>query len=420
MHIYQRTTPDVLIIGGGAIGVCSAYYLLQHGFSVTLVEKGELGAGSSYGNAGLIVPSHSVPLAAPGVWRQGLKWLLDPASPLYIKPRLDADLMRWMLLFLRACDPKRLPPAVDMLAALTHASRDLFRQLANLDGAAFDYAERGGLALYLGAEALDRGAEEAHLLREHGVETQVLDAAGVRRIEPNVLPAVMGGVYFPTDAHLTPHTFVREMAQRVQASGGVILTNTDVTGFRREGRGVTVVSTASGILNARQIVLASGAWSPHVARDLGIWLPIQPAKGYSLTVDRPSNAPSVPLHLSELKVVVTPMGDKLRFAGTLELAGFDTTVNERRVEGIKRGIRQYLPHIVGVEGTKAWYGLRPLSPDTLPIIGRHKAYDNLIVAAGHGMLGISLAPVTGHLVAQIAVGQSPDFDLSLVSPNRFA
>lgn len=414
------TSSDVLILGGGAIGVCSAYYLLRRGYSVTLIDKGEVGAGSSYGNAGLIVPSHSIPLSAPGVWRQGLKWLLNPASPLYIKPRPDPDLLRWLLLFLRACDPRRLSRAIDTLAQLTHASRTLFGELAALDGAAFDYAERGGLALYLSAESLDKGAEEAHLLSDHGVEAQVLNADDVRRIEPNVLSSVVGGVYFPTDAHLTPHKFVEQMAQRVGAAGGVILTNMNVLGVQCHGRGVTSVNTSAGQFSAREIVLASGAWTPAIARDLGIFAPIQPAKGYSITVDRQPNSPSIPLHLSELKVVVTPMGDKLRFAGTLELAGFDTSINGRRVAAIKNGIRRYLPEHAAVDSAQAWYGLRPLTPDTLPLLGRHRRYDNLIVAAGHGMLGISLAPITGRLMAQIVAGSTPDYDLTLLSPNRFA
>jgi len=411
--------PDVVIAGGGAVGICCAYFLLEHGFSVTLVEKGEVGAGSSYGNAGLIVPSHAVPLSAPGVWKQGIKWMLDPASPLYIKPRLDMDLFRWLLLFLAATKPQRQPPAIRALSGLSHASRALFAGLSALDGMGFGFEHRGGLALYCHPEALEGGAEEAHLLREHGVGADVLDAEGVRRIEPNVLPSVIGGVYFPPDAHLIPHEFVQQLARRVQERGGVIQPHTEVTGFHTQGRRVTGVLTSNGTLTPREVVLASGAWSPAVARDLRLKLPIQPAKGYSLTVKATPDSPSVPLHLSELKVVVTPMGDKIRFAGTLELAGLDFTIQPRRLEGIKRGVGRYLPMQAEWPTAEIWRGLRPLTPDTLPIIGRTMRYDNLILATGHGMLGVSLAPVTGQLIAEVAAQQPPSHDLSLLSPDRF-
>lgn len=411
--------PDVVIIGGGAIGVCSAYYLLERGFSVTVVERGEIGAACSYGNAGLIVPSHAIPLAAPGVWRQGVKWLLNTASPLYIKPRFNSDLARWLLLFLSACNPRRQPRAIDTLAELTHASRALFDELAAREGSAFGYTRHGSLALYLSSAALEKGAQEAYLLREHGVETQVLNAEEVRAVEPNILLSVVGGVRFLSDAHVTPHRFVQEIARAVEERGGVIQTNTEVRGFHKDGRRITGVVTSAGMLTSREIVLASGAWSPGVSRDLGAYLPIQPAKGYSITIDTPTNAPSLPLHFSEIKVVATPMGDMLRFAGTLELTGFDLSINQRRVDGIKRGVLRYLPLESNLDSGKVWRGLRPLSPDTLPILGRTQRYENLIFATGHGMFGISLAPITGYLVAQIAANSSPTCDITPLSPDRF-
>lgn len=415
----MHTQPDVVIVGGGAVGLCCAYYLLELGFTVTLLEKGEVGTGSSYGNGGLIVPSHAVPLAAPGVWRQGLKWMFSPTSPLYIKPRPDPELLRWLLLFLSASDGRRLVPALTALAQLSHASRALFGQLAVLDGMSFGYAHKGGLALFRSEAALAKGAEEAHLLREHGVETRVLGAADVRAIEPALDPSVVGGVYFPPDAHVNPYEFVQQLARVVEARGGVILRNTAVTRFERDGDRITAVHTSAGKFEPREVVLASGAWSPSVARDLRLRLPIQPAKGYSITVDMPENAPVTPLHLSEIKVVVTPMGAKLRFAGTLELAGFDLTINQRRVEAIRRGIPNYLPLEIDHARAEVWSGLRPLTPDTLPIVGRTRRCKNLILATGHGMLGVSLAPVTGQLVAELAAGTAPSHDLTLLSPDRF-
>lgn len=399
--------------------MCCAYYFLERGFSVTLIEKSDVGAGSSYGNGGLIVPSHAVPLAAPGVWRQGLKWMFSPTSPLYIKPRPDPALVRWLLRFLAASDRRRLAPAITALAQLSHASRALFEQLATLDGVSFGYQHKGGLALFRSEEALEKGAEEAHLLLEHGVETRVLGKAEVRTIEPVLDESVVGGVYFPPDAHVIPHEFVQQLARVVEARGGVIQRRTEVTRFELDGDRIVAVHTPAGKIAPREVVLASGAWSPKVALDLKLSLPVQPAKGYSITVEMPANAPATPLHLSEIKVVVTPMGKKVRFAGTLELAGFSLAINQRRVEAIKQGIPKYLPLEIDYEDAEVWSGLRPLTPDTLPIVGRTRRCKNLILATGHGMLGVSLAPITGQLVAELAAGAAPSHDLALLTPDRF-
>jgi D-amino-acid dehydrogenase len=411
---------DVLIIGGGVIGVCTAYYLAERGWPVTLVEKDGIGAGCSYGNAGLIVPSHAIPLAAPGALTQGLKWLLDPDSPFYIKPRFDLELFRWLFGFRAACKEEPMRRAIPVLLALGRASAELFQGLAARNDLEFGYEQKGWLLLFNSQRGFEKGIEEAHLLQEFGVISQVLDAAGVRRMEPEVMTSVIGGIYYPEDAHLVPDRFVRELARLAESRGACLKTATEVLGFETSGRQISAVVTTRGNFRPDQVVLATGASSPDVARELRLRLPIQAAKGYSITVKAPPTRPHVPLFLSESRVAVTPMGETLRFGGTLELAGPDLSINRRRVAAISQAAREYLNGMAELELIEIWRGLRSVTPDGLPIIGRSKSLENLIVASGHGTLGISLGPITGKLVSQIISGEAPAIDLTPLRVERFS
>src|SRR5262245_60119536 len=409
----------IVVVGGGVVGVCAAYYLAKRGLPVTLVEKGDIAAGSSYGNAGLIVPSHSVPLAAPGALQQGLRWLLDPESPFYIRPRPSRDLVRWLLRFRRACTEEHVRRAIPIIHRLSLASLDLYRQLAALPGLEFGFHQDGVLAVFRTASGLAHGRHEAAVLEAAGIGAKIVDGEGARALEPALRGDIAGGIHFPDDGHVTPDCFVRGLARVAEGLGARISTGTEVLGFATRGRAITAVETTRGDLAADQVVLAAGSWSADLARGLGVDVPLQPAQGYSITCDRPTSGPRMPLLLGELRAAVTPMGDALRFAGTLELAGLDLTVNRRRVSAIQRGVPQYLAeqHYTVRE---IWRGLRPCSPDGLPYIGRPARCENLIAATGHAMIGVSLGPVTGALVAQVAAREQPMFDLASLSPDRFA
>ena len=419
------SSADVVIIGGGVIGVCTAYYLAEQGARVTLVEQGQIAAGSSYGNAGLIVPSHSIPLASPGALASGLKWMLDPESPFYIKPRLDFALVDWVLRFALACTPGRMRQSIPVLRDLGRASSALHKELAALDGAGANtgYAQTGLLMLYNTARGLQDGCEEARLLQEFGVTSEVLDGGQARKLEPSLSPETVGGIFFPGDAHFTPGNFMRGLARQVEQKGVRLQTETQVLGFETAARRVTLVHTTHGDIEPGQVVLAAGSWSPSVARELGFKIPIQAAKGYSITVKRPAASPTIPLLLGEARVAVTPMvsadGPVLRLAGTLELAGFDFSVNPRRVNAILRAARGYLGGMEDLELVEIWRGLRPCTPDGLPIIGRPPSLENVIVAAGHATVGMSLGPITGKLVAQLVSGETPALDLAPLRPDRF-
>jgi D-amino-acid dehydrogenase len=408
---------DVLVIGAGVVGVSAAHFLSARGRKVTVVDQGAVGSGCSHGNAGLIVPSHSIPMAAPGMIAKGMKWMFSPDSPFYIKFRWSLELFSWLLKFRGACREETMRRAIPVLRELHRASAALYRELA---GPACSYGRRGLLLVYRSEEGLDEGRHEARLLREHGLASEELDVAAARTRVPRLKEGVRGAIHFPEDAHLDPALFVRDLAAKAAAQGVEFLPGTGVIDFETSGRRVTAVRTSKGMIAADEIVLATGSWSPGVARSLGLRIPIQPAKGYSITMKSPTDPPALPMLLMEAKVGVTPMGPNLRLAGTLELAGLDLSINERRVEAIRRGTREYLEGIEGLPELEVWTGLRPCTPDGLPILGRPAAYDNLVLATGHAMVGLSLGPITGKLVAEIVSRETPSIDLALLAPDRFS
>lgn len=409
----------VVVIGGGVIGVSSAYYLARDGWDVTLLDKGEICAGSSYGNAGLIVPSHVVPLAAPGVWWQGVKWMLRPESPFYIKPRASLELARWLWRFRAACTPARMRQAMPLLRRLGVESLGLYRELAEKGGFDFGFRQPGSMTVFFTAEGLAHGREEARLLAEAGVAVEVLDRPAARSAEPALRPGVVGALFCREDALLVPDRFVKGLAQLTASHGARILTGAEAIGVRTAGDHVTAVETTRGAVPADTVVLAAGAWSPEIGRALGLRVLIQPAKGYSLTYRRPARGPAIPLLPAEGRFSVTPMGEFLRFGGTLELAGMDLSIKRRRVEALRRNALRCIEGAEDLALLEIWRGLRPCTPDGLPLIGRTARFDNLVLAAGHAMVGMSLGPVTGKLVAQLVAGTAPSRDLRLLDPGRF-
>ena len=412
---------ETLVIGGGAIGICCAYYLQGLGKNVTLVEKDDICAGSSYGNAGLIVPSHSIPLAAPGVIIQGLKWMFNPESPLFIKPRFRREFLSWLWKFRGACNAQHVRRSIPVMNDLSLASLGLFEELDLLKDIDFGLEKKGKLELFNSVGGLEEAVKETALLREFGIDNQKLEGEDLSKFMGGLQTTAVGGIFHPLDAHLIPDRFVHQLARFIEKKGVRLLNSTEVLGFETSGRKVTRVETTRGDISVGEVILAGGCWTVDLARELNIRLMIEPAKGYSLTFKRPAGWPSMPFMMSEAKVAVTPMGDTLRFAGTLELAGFDLSINRRRLKAILKAVPAYLPDIdpSALDLIEIWRGLRPCSPDGLPYLGRPRHYDNVIIAAGHGMLGISLAPITGKIVSQLASDQAPAVDIAALRIERF-
>ena len=411
---------DVLIIGGGVIGVSAAYALANAGVDVTLLEKGEISSGSSYGNAGYIVPCHSNPIPAPGVLTQGMKWLLNPESPFYIKPSLSPDLLRWLWQFQRHCNATDYWRSIEVLRDMQRASLSLFREWIAAEDIEAHFRENGGLTIYKDPRAFDAARKESEELQDYGIHFDILDTKALQALEPLIRNEVVGGLGCDTDAYIDPTLFVRALAEKAQAKGARILTQTDVLGFELAHGKILAIQTSGGVVMPSQVLLAAGAWSTPLAKQLGVDILMQSAKGYSVTLKNPSALPGRYIFLGKSKVAVTPMGGNLRFSGTLELAGFDLSINQRRVGAILKAGETYLQKIDGEPQPEIWAGLRPTSPDGLPYIGRSARVKNLVIATGHAMLGVAMGPLTGQLAVDVFLEKKPRFDLTLFSPERFA
>lgn len=420
---------SVLIVGGGVIGLCVAWYAVQRGHRVTLLERG---AGPdhdscSLGNAGMVVPSHFIPLAAPGMVGLGLRMMRNPRSPFYIRPRLDRDLFDWGLKFVRAANAGHVERSAPLLRDLNLQSRAEYEALsARLGGDGFGLEKRGLLMLCKTEHALEEEARTADMARRLGVPAEVLTPAQAAETDPYVKMDVAGAVYFPLDCHLSPQRFVSSLTRELRAAGADLRFGAEVTGWRTEdGRVLAAHTTENGAPAehaAAEFVIAGGAWSPGVVRGLGLRLPMQAGKGYSVTLQKPRRLPRLCSILTEARVAVTPMGETLRFGGTMEIAGNDLTVRPERVQGILDSVPRYFPEFTpdDLAGLPAWSGLRPCSPDGLPYVGRFRRWANLSAATGHAMMGLSLAPVTGRLLAELLSGESPSVEIAALSPDRYA
>jgi D-amino-acid dehydrogenase len=420
----MRQSKSVIICGGGVIGLSCAYYLAREGWRVTLVERNAEGADScAQGSAGYVSPSHVEPISAPGMVWKGLKWMTSARSPFYIKPRLDSDLIRWGWLFARHCTEEHRRRSAPVLRDLCLGGRKLFLEWADITGDSFELKQEGLMNLCQTQETLDKYTTGlAALCNEVGVEARVINGQQAQALEPGVKMKVAGAIYFPIDAHISPRLLIPALTGLLKDMGVKFCWNTSVYGWRSEAGRVAAVSTTAGDLIADEYVLAGGSWSPSMVHGLGVRLPMQAGKGYSLTMDKPRFHLTKPMILTERRVAVTPMGEKLRFGGTMEIAGHNDRVRPERVEQIKDGARAFFPEITEADfaGIKPWFGYRPVSPDGMPYIGRLGSYANLSTASGHAMLGLTLAPISGLLIAEVLSGKKPSVDLSLLNPNRFA
>jgi D-amino-acid dehydrogenase len=413
----------VLICGAGAIGLSCALFLRERGFEVTVVERDDAaGDGCSFGNAGMVVPSHFTPLAAPGAIGLGLRWLLDPGSPFYIRPRLDPALAAWILYFLKAANREHVERTAPVLRDMLIASRELYEQLADRCDNGFGLVKRGLLMLCRTRAGLEEETRAARRARELDLPVEIVSAARAGDRDTGIGMDISGAVFYPLDCHLDPRLLMRKLTEMVTAAGVTIRCSTRIDGWRTSGSRLAAAATSQGEIEADEFVLAAGSWSAELVRTLDCRLPLQAGKGYSFTVPNPPQLPRLCSVLSEAHVAVTPMGSSLRIGGTMELAGLDRSVSVRRTQAIAAAAAQYFPALRAqdIVQVRPWAGLRPCSPDGLPYIGRLARYSNLCAAAGHAMLGISLAPITGQLVAQVLAGERPRIALEPLSPQRYS
>ena len=411
---------DVLILGGGVIGLACALSLLKAGASVRVLEQGTAGCGSSHGNCGTITPSHAPPLAMPGMIGVALRSILKSDAPLYLNPRFDGPRLRWLLGFARRCNWRDFNHAAAARLAILQRSRQLLGELVHDEKLDCEFAEDG--VLYAYRTAKKQAADEQHhaaVLDGLGIEVQRLRGEDVEAMEPALTPGVVGGLFHPGDARLRPDRYVAELAQRVVALGGVIETGARIDDFTTSEDRITQVVTSRGIFQGDTVLLALGAWSPLLAKKLDLRLPMQPGKGYSLTYARPVLALRHALVLREASVCVTTWQSGYRLGSTMEFSGYAEGINRTRLNALRRGAAEGLREPEGPELLEEWWGWRPMSVDELPIIGRSARWSNLLLATGHGMLGVSMSMATGELVTGMLGGPASPIEALPYAPARF-
>lgn len=411
-----------VIIGGGIIGLSAAYYLRESGWEVMLVDKTDLSDSCSYGNMGMITPSHFVPLAAPGVVAHGIRWMLNNKSPFYIRPSLDRNLISWGWKFIKSATLKHLEYAAGYLLDINLLSKNLYEQMAARRGFNFAMEKKGIIVYYKTPKAREEELRLCEKAVHMGLDVQALQEHGIREIEPDMECNVLGAVHYRCDAHLYPNQLITQLINHLKKSGVIFNTGQPVKNIIREGRMVKKVVTASSEFEADVFVAAAGAWLPQLAQTAGIFLPLMPGKGYSFTLEQPEKKLNVPAILCEARVAITPMNGKMRYGGTMEIGQVNDTINMNRVKGIVESVSRYFPGLAPVMPDKKdiWYGFRPCTPDGLPYIGISKKVDNLIIAGGHAMIGLSLGPATGKIVAELATGRDTSVNIAAFNPDRFS
>ena len=410
----------VVIVGGGVIGMFTAYYLTEEGFDVTIIDKGDMRDNCSLGNAGMLVPSHIVPLASPGIIGKGLRWLMSSTSPFYIHPRLDRRLLQWCLLFYKVATPQHVTRSIPYLKNLNLLSKGLYQGIAE-QHPEIGLEEKGLLMLYKTPEGAHEEKEFALLARQHGLEAEVLSPMDLKSLEPNVELDVIGGVLFPGDAHLNPAELASFLFRHLQSKGVNMVSHLQVLDFVTSGKKVTAVVTEKGDIAADYLIVCAGSWSGEVARKLHLNLPMLGGKGYSFLID---NEPAIlrPTILTEERVAVTPYGDKVRFGGTMEITPANTHINMNRVRGIHSAISRYYANFQCKlpKQEEVWSGLRPCSPDGLPYIGSTQKWNNVLFGTGHSMMGVSLAPSTGKVLTEMLVNRKESVVVDAFSPDRYS
>ena len=409
-----------LVIGSGIVGLSAAWHLLRRGWQVVVVDQSAIGSGASYGNAGLVSIGHP-PLTRPGLALQGIKWMLDPTSPLYIQPRASMALVRWLATFHRNCTRTHLHHCMDVLCDMGWPARDCFEELLAAEPIDCDYRRGGWLEVCLTKAGLERGRHEADAVRERGYHVELLERDALLAREPAFRPAVAGAHWYADSACCSPDAFMRGLARACVKRGAVLRAATGARGFLVEGNRQRGAVTEDGHqLEADAVVLAAGAWSTPIAAQLGVAIPMEPAKGYHEDLEGVAPAPTVGCVLAETFVAVTPMFGRLRLAGTLELSGLNDRMVQRRLGMLRRGAERFLIGLDRARRAAVWNGLRPCTPDGLPIAGLAPEFDNLYVATGRAMLGWTLGPLMGRLAAETLNGEAPRWDAAPLAPSRFA
>ena len=412
-----------VIIGGGIIGLFSAYYLNKSGWEVDIIDQGDLSDNCSYGNAGMITPSHFVPLAAPGMVEQGIRWMFNSKSPFYVKPSLNPELIGWGLKFLKSATRKHVDRSVGALRDISVMSKKLFQEFEKDSNIDFGLEDKGILMLFKTPKFVE---EEKHLA-EHatnlGLDAQYLSPEECSQLQPGIEMDILGAVHYHCDAHLYPNKLMRGLIRYIESAKGVsVYRNTEITKIVHDAGKIASVNSKDKEFKGDAYVVAGGAWSPGIARLAGLKVPLMPGKGYSFMVPQEeSKRMTIPSILCEARVAITPMNGSIRYGGTMEVGKINSQINMSRVQGIVESVPKYFPNFKPEmpQQKDIWFGFRPVSPDGMPYIGLSNKYKNLAVATGHAMIGLSLGPATGKIISQVLNGQSTEMNIAPFAVDRF-
>ncbi len=412
----------VAIIGGGIIGLCSAFYLRKAGYEVTIIDRSDITDGCSFGNMGYVSPSHFIPLASPGIISQGLKWMMSSSSPFYIKPRFNLDLMRWGMTFWRKATAKNVEQSIPHLNNLLQLSRRLMIDFKNGLGDSFDMIEKGIWMLYKSEKTGDHEKHLAEQATQFGLKTVICNPQQVQAYETEVEVNVAGGVLYLDDCHIDSSKFMHLLHHYLEKQGVTFYLNTEVKSFEKNNGRISAVITNKGKISCDELVIANGSWLGSISRLLGIKMLMQPGKGYSVVYNNLEKNLQYPSILVDDRTAITPINKWLRIGGTMELSGHSSTILPKRVMAIYNAFNKYYPkmNLPEPDTSKAWFGYRPVTPDGMPYIGRHNKYSNLTYAGGHAMLGVSAAAGTGQLIKEIIGGEKPVIELTAFNPERFS
>jgi D-amino-acid dehydrogenase len=410
----------VVVVGGGIVGACCAYYLARAGRAVTVVDRGSFGAGCSHANCGYVCPSHVLPFATPGALWPTLKTLFRRNSPLKVRPRVVLANLGWFLGFARRCNARDMMRAGRAIQALLNSSHTLFDELIRAERIECEWETKGLLFVFRTLKHFEHYSHIDKLLRsEFALPARRFDSAELADREPALHPGLAGGYLYESDAHLRPDRLMSELKRVLVGLGVEIRENCAVTGFARSGGKATAARTSAGELPADQFVIAIGAWTPQLNTEFGCRVPIQPGKGYSITMPRPRLCPTYPLIFEEHRVAVTPFASGYRLGSTMEFAGYDVTLNRSRLALLTDAAKLYLKEPLAEPVQEEWWGWRPMTYDSVPVIDRAPAASNVLIAAGHNMLGLSMGPATGKLVAELVDERPTHIDAAPYSLKRF-
>jgi len=411
-----------IVIGGGIIGLCSAYYLKKSGWEVTVLDHSDVNINCSYGNLGMIVPSHFVPLASPGIVAKGFRWMLDSKSPFYVRPSLNRNLISWGWKFVKNANAQNVEKAAGPLLHFNLYSKQLYEELNRQPGFSFALENKGILMYYKTEAVADEEAHLANKAQQMGVDAVVLNKEEVQQLEPETELDILGAVHYRCDSHLYPNKLIPQLLDYLKISGVDVQSNNPVTSMVTGKGKIRKVITAENEYKADMVVLAGGAWLQQLAKMVPLNVPLMPGKGYSFTLDHPQKKLNIPAILCEARVAITPMNGHMRYGGTMEIGAPNNKINLNRVEGIVESISKYFPGIkLDVpEEKNIWYGFRPCSPDGLPYIGRSSKINNLLIAGGHSMMGLSMGPATGKVIADLANDKDTEVDIKVFDPERYS